>query len=210
LPGVDEVVVKKVSAIVLEKNKKAIHLEAKKTFVDEMGKERRAGEQWMLTYDDCETFIPGVSVDVKFLPQAIVLRNNQYCSVEDYVDSDGKQQLGSKKIVKGPGCFFLKPGEKLSDSQLQSSIILKPEEALVVRAKETYNEVGGTQRNAGDRWFIYGPKEYFVPIEVSVLERRRAFIRIDSLRLYLFYSKFSFILFSFLILLICLYLPRLR
>ena len=86
MPGVDEIVVKKISAVTLEKDKKAVHLEAKKTFIDQFKKERKAGEQWMLTNEDCQTYIPDVFEEVKYFPSAIVLKANNYCVVEDYVD----------------------------------------------------------------------------------------------------------------------------
>ncbi len=40
---VEEIVVSTVSAHILEKDKVALHLRAKRTFVDEFGKERLAG-----------------------------------------------------------------------------------------------------------------------------------------------------------------------
>jgi major vault protein len=49
---VDEVVVSSVNGYILEKNKTALMLRAKRTFTDEFGKERKAGEEWLVTYED--------------------------------------------------------------------------------------------------------------------------------------------------------------
>lgn len=52
LPAVDEMVVTTVTGHILEKKKTALHLRAKKTFVDEFGKERKAGDEWLVTFED--------------------------------------------------------------------------------------------------------------------------------------------------------------
>jgi major vault protein len=45
-------VIKLVTARILEKDRTAIHLRATKTFVDTFGKERKAGDEWLVTYED--------------------------------------------------------------------------------------------------------------------------------------------------------------
>ncbi len=41
-----------VRGYVLKKNKQALHLRAKRTFVDVGGNERKAGEEWLVTHQD--------------------------------------------------------------------------------------------------------------------------------------------------------------
>jgi len=57
LPGVSEEVVKLQNAFVLTENK-ALHLKAARTFTDAYGKERKTGEEWLVTSKDSETHIP--------------------------------------------------------------------------------------------------------------------------------------------------------
>lgn len=109
-------------------------------------------------------------------------------------------------MVKGEACFFLKPGEKLRDNAVFNSYVLAPEEALIVAAREEFED-GKRKRRPGDRWFVYGPAEYFPPPQVRVIEGRRALLRIDALGLYMFYSKFSVVLF-FLVILLAYYVQR--
>lgn len=52
LLDVEESVEKIVTARILERNKTALHLRATNTFVDCYGKERKAGEEWLVTYED--------------------------------------------------------------------------------------------------------------------------------------------------------------
>ena len=56
---------------------------------------------------------------------------------------------------------------------------------------------------------MYGPGEYFPPIEVQVMERRRALVAIEGMGIYLFYSKVSLVLFLILAFFVSLLLPYL-
>jgi hypothetical protein len=85
------------------------------------------------------------------------------------------------------------------------------EQALMVRAKQGFEETIGKRKRVhkpGDRWLVYGPGDYFPPIEVQVLEMREAFLQIESLNIYMFYSKFSFLLFIVIVLLLSIIVPR--
>jgi len=42
------------------------------------------------------------------------------------------------------------------------------------------------KRRPGDKWTIYGPGDYWPPIEVGSVTYGSAFISIDAIRLYLF------------------------
>jgi hypothetical protein len=86
---------------------------------------------------------------------------------------------------------------------VQRSYLLSPEEALLVKAKEGFDERIGIKsraRKPGDRWFVYGPGEYFPPVQVQVMGRRSALLQIEPLGIYLFYSVFSLVLFIILLL----------
>jgi len=87
-----------------------------------------------------------------------------------------KQQLGTRVLIKGPDSFFLQPGERL-EAGIQDVQVLDTEEALLLRAREGFTEKTGDQStvvNPGDRWMIYGPRDYVPPVEVEIVEKRRA------------------------------------
>ncbi|XP_060111431.1 major vault protein [Heteronotia binoei] len=176
LPGVFEEVVDIVDAVVLTE-KKALHLRATKTFKDSRGVARKTGEEWLVTMADTEAHIPDVYEEVLGIVDITTLNSCQYCVVCDPVDSNGKPQLGQKKVIKGEMSLFLQPGEWL-EKGIQDTYILSEDEGLLLRALRPFedeNEDGEeVTRKPGDRWLIQGPLEYVPPAEVEVLERRHA------------------------------------
>jgi len=171
LPRVDEEIVQTVRAHVLTE-KKALHLRATKTYRDVFGQERKAGSEWLVTLGDAETHIPDVYEEVVGEVQITTLNNRQYVVIVDPIGADGKPALGTKVLIKGPRSFFLRPGERL-ESGIQSVQVLGAEEALLLRAREFLKD-GEVSRQPGDRWMIYGPTDYVPPVEVEIVEKRRA------------------------------------
>jgi len=176
LPGVDEEVVDTLSAYVLTE-KKALHLRSTRTFTDVFGKERKAGEEWLVTFDHAETHIVDVYEQLVGEVKITTLNNRQYCVVLDPWKG-GKQQLGKKDLRTGELSFFLQPGEKLepypNPSGIQSVYVLGEEEALLLRAKEDFvDKKGGVKRSAGERWMLNGPLDFVPQVEVEVVETRR-------------------------------------
>lgn len=86
-------------------DKKALHLRALKTFTDDFGKERRNGEEWLVTHEDTETHILNVYEQLVALVNVVTLNSRQYCVVLDPVE-DGKPQFGKKVgvLISRP-CF---------------------------------------------------------------------------------------------------------
>jgi major vault protein len=176
LPGVDEEIVETVAARVLT-DKKAFQIRANKTFEDVFGKKRKAGEEWLIMLTDAETYIPDVYEEVVGEVRVTTVTNRQYCVVLDPIGKDGKPQLGCKELRKGLCSFFLQPGERLEQG-IQNVHILGAQEALLLRARESYAE-GKEKRSPGERWMIHGPCDYIPPVEVEIVEKRQ-FIPLDE------------------------------
>ncbi|XP_035253423.1 major vault protein [Anguilla anguilla] len=189
LPGVYEEVVDIVNAFILT-DKKALHMRALRPFRDQGGRDRRTGEEWLVTLDDREVHIPSVSEEVVGVVDVTVLNPRQYCVILDPVGPNGKPQLGQKRVVKGEKSFFLQPGETLEQG-IQDVYVLSEEEGLVLRAIEAFLDNDGPEeeeegegeggsgggrvpRRPGDRWMLRGPIEYVPPATVEVLLRREA------------------------------------
>jgi major vault protein len=162
-----------VKAIVLTE-RKALHLRATKTFVDIYKKQRKAGEEWLVTLQDSSTHIPDVYEEVVGEVKITTLSNRQYCIVLDPVGKNGVNQLGKKELLLGEISFFLRPGEKL-DKGIQNIHVLSEEEALLLSAQQEFEDptYKGGKRKAGDKWMIFGPADYVPPIEVEILEKRK-------------------------------------
>uniref|UniRef100_A0A8C1P9H3 Major vault protein n=1 Tax=Cyprinus carpio TaxID=7962 RepID=A0A8C1P9H3_CYPCA len=174
LPGAHEEVVDIVNAFILT-DKNALHVRALRLFRDAGGRERRTGEEWLVTAADREAHIPSVAEEVVGVVDVTTLNSRQYCVVLDPVGADGKPQLGQKRVVKGERSFFLRPGERLENG-IQDVYVLSEEEGLVLRAVEAFIDTEGRVycRRPGDRWMLRGPVEYVPPATVEVLLRRNA------------------------------------
>ena len=94
-PDAYEDIIAFVDAYVLTE-KKALHLRANCTFVDDFNKKRLNGEEWLITFTDTDTYIPNVYEDVINEIMVTILNSRQYTVILDPVDSDGKTQLGKK------------------------------------------------------------------------------------------------------------------
>ena len=199
LPAVDEQVGKLVDAYILTEEK-ALQLKATRTFTDIFGRQRRAGDQWLVTVADAETHIPDVYEEVVGEISVTTLNDGEWCIVVNPIDANGKPQLGLKEIRQGRRSFFLHPGEYLEavtidaiddlDEKLRmalegqnepmvirKSYMLQEQQALLLKARENFQEIidgENITREAGELWMIYGPREYIPRLEVEVLEKRRA------------------------------------
>ncbi|XP_041633609.1 major vault protein [Cheilinus undulatus] len=198
LPGAHEEVIDIVNAFILT-DKKALHVRALRPFKDAGGRDRRTGEEWLVTMADREAHIPSVAEEVVGVVNVTTLSSRQYCVVLDPVGTDGKPQLGQKRVVKGERSFFLQPGEHLENG-IQDVYVLSEEEGLVLRAVEAFNDTeqrdeddddgdeeeerqqerakrsrrSGVLRRPGDRWMLRGPIEYVPPAAVEVVLKRQA------------------------------------
>lgn len=170
LPEVDETVVEIVRAAILTE-RKALHLKANRTFVDCFGTERKAGTEWLVTNKMTAAYIPDVHEELVGVVDIRVLNSRQFCVVLDPLGADGRNRFGQKDLRRGPCTFFLQPGERL-ESGIENVYVLDSDEALLLRAKESF-EVAGELHKPGDRWMIFGPREYVPPVEVQVVEPRK-------------------------------------
>jgi len=185
LPEVKEEVVQVIEGITLTYSR-AVHVKALRTYTDERMKlNRKAGTQWIVTRDTCEVYIPEVCeeiIDNNVNIQIISAR--KYCVILDPVDDEGKSLLGTRKVVKGPATFFLKPGERI---QLISDVqILGSDEYIKLISNESYVDDNRKKRKPGDKWIVYGPGDFYSPNDVTILEKKKAFLIIEPLGLYFF------------------------
>jgi major vault protein len=135
LPDINEKIVEKVSGIILT-DKKAIYVEALTNFTDSRGNDRRAGDVWIVTKDDCEVYISDVGSKITNNNVEITtLNNRQYCIIQNPLEN-GKPQYGKRKLIKEEGSFFLNPFEVLEGKM--ECYVLTAEKALSVRANTTF------------------------------------------------------------------------
>uniref|UniRef100_A0A4W4E4Y9 Major vault protein n=1 Tax=Electrophorus electricus TaxID=8005 RepID=A0A4W4E4Y9_ELEEL len=180
LPGAIEEVIDIVNAFILN-DKSALHVRALRPFRDEGGRERRTGEEWLVTVADREAHVPSVAEEVIGVVDVTTLSSRQYCVILDPVGPDGKPQLGQKRVVKVLSLLFLMAGEHLEQG-IQDVYVLSEDEGLVLRAQEEEEreeeevraKKARVQRRPGDRWMLRGPIEYVPPVTVEVLLQRNS------------------------------------
>lgn len=184
LPQIDEVLVETLQAHTLTVHK-ALHLLALQTFTDVYKIKRRAGEEWLVTTDTAETHVQDVHEAIVGTVDAITLTNRQYCVIVDPV-INGVQKRGTRELRKGETSFFLEPGEMLENGKINDIYVLGEDEAVLLQAIEPFVESqddkdkadastpSSIKREAGERWMVHGPREYIPPIQVEVLEIRKA------------------------------------
>lgn len=168
LPGVDEEVIEVVNAYTLTE-KKALHLRANRTFTDALGVTRKAGEEWIVTREQAETYIPDVHESVVGEVNITTLSNRQYCVVLDPVEGN-KNQFGKKELRKGPLQFFLRPYERL-ERGIQNVHVLSDQEALLLTAVDKVVD-GENSYKPGERWMIYGPCDFVPSTSLEIVEKR--------------------------------------
>lgn len=161
-----------VEAIVLS-DTVGLHLSAISSFTDVYGVKRNAGEEWIITNEVTSTHIPDVYENYMAKLTKCILNRWQYCIVMDPVGEDGKNMFGQKQLIRGETSFFLKPGEYLKDGRIFSNEILSDDQALLLLAKEQYEDEYGMHQ-PGERWMVYGPRSYVPDIQVEILEVRSA------------------------------------
>ncbi|CAF5149444.1 unnamed protein product, partial [Rotaria sp. Silwood1] len=108
LPLAYETVVSIENACVVT-DKKALHLRALKTFIDDFGQTRNNGDEWLVTKEQTETHILNVYEQLVTIVDITTFNSRQYCVILNPVSSDGKNQWGKKKLVVGDKSFFLQP-----------------------------------------------------------------------------------------------------
>ena len=192
LPILDESVVGKVSATILTP-KVALLVAAKVTFTDQFGKRRKIGEQWLVTNEQTESYIPGVEELLIRTVPITALSARQYCVIKNPVDhASGKNQFGLKEIRRGPQTFFLQPDELFLSGPTDVTV-LQEDQAIELMAMEQFDdEVNGKTitRHPGQVWRLVGPKEYWLPLQAQLRADLKPVVHIPSLHIMIFdYSQ---------------------
>ncbi|KAJ3601680.1 hypothetical protein NHX12_032647 [Muraenolepis orangiensis] len=143
LPGAHEEVVDIVHAFILT-DKRALHVRALRHFKDAGGRERRTGEEWLVTLEEHGKPQLGHKRVVKG-ERSFFLRPGE--SLED-----GIQDVYILSEEEG---LVLRAVETFHDSDQ------RPKRSKMVR-------------RPGDRWMLRGPIEYVPPVTVEVMVRRQA------------------------------------
>lgn len=184
LPGPYEKVETVQDAMIVTE-KIAFHLRASRDHDDIFGNERKQGDEWLITSDLCSTYQLDVYEEVLGKRNLIILTNREYTVLENPIGENGKADLGTKKIIKGPKRFFLQPPYERQIGEISSVIVLQYNQAIYLKAKESFFD-GALNRNRrpGDLWLHRGPGEYWPVLEADIIARKTALVEISSYCIY--------------------------
>ncbi|KAF4316105.1 hypothetical protein G195_009895 [Phytophthora kernoviae 00238/432] len=161
-----------------------------------------AGDEWLFVGP--ATYYPRVEEEIVAVVQAIVIKKNQaikFRAEKKCTDSQGvEHDAGEEWLLRTPGAY-LPQIDEVHVETLQAHILTE-QTALNLRALRTFKDIyavepfkelpeggepegedggdvpikksAGVKREAGERWMVHGPREYIPPIQVKVLETRRA------------------------------------
>lgn len=176
IPGVDEIYQTTITGRVLTAQQ-AVQVKALKTFVDQFGEGHKCGDEWLVTSEKCEVYIPGVYEQIVNVVPLCSVTKTQYAVISNPVQENGKLGYGLKKLIRGEANFFMRPGEILQG--IYETTILGEDQRMWVSANVDFAEqVEGrpVQRKAGSSWWLYGPCEYVPPLEVTLRHSYKAFM----------------------------------
>merc|ERR1711879_352254 len=107
VPGPYEKVEVVQNALILSE-KIAYRLRASQDHIDIFETERKQGDEWLVTNENCSTYQLDVYEEIVSTENVIVLTNREFAVIENPM-KDGKPDLGAQKIVRGPCRMFLTP-----------------------------------------------------------------------------------------------------
>ena len=142
--------------------------------VDIYGKERRAGDEWLIGISNAESHILDVNEELVKTVNITSLSNRQYCYILNPL-VEGVRKFGERLLVKGEKKFFVQPGEILENNKIYDVQVLGEEEALLLKAIKSFTDDTGKEVIAGTVWIHPGPCDFIPRLEVTVLETRRSF-----------------------------------
>jgi major vault protein len=171
IPNINELFVNKEEAYTLT-DKTAILLSASADFTDIYGIKRVAGSEWLITMENADQHICDVKENFIEKRDIIVLSSRQYCVILNPYEK-GVCQYGERKLIKGERSFFLQPREKIEENTIYEIKVLEENDALLLQANEPYKD-GEILRQPGDKWLIKGPCEFIKPLQLQILEERKA------------------------------------
>lgn len=173
---------------------KGLHIRVNRRYLDfrdfAKGRERRAGEVFLVTGVECYFFIPHPYDAIIKRVERIVVSSKQFCVVRETNSKslayrllpDGssavpedeippEEELGVSIVLTNTS-FFLQPWQALVVPP-RDRFLLNDNEALLIRATEKHSDEDENnlmvQRQRGDQWLVCGPRSYIPNSFVTII-----------------------------------------
>lgn len=101
----------------------------------------------------------------------------------DFVDGENKRVAGDEWLWPGPGTY--KPRIEVQVAEVIRATIIKPNEALQLRARKSCVDQDGNLRAAGEEWLVRRAGAYLPSVDEEVLNTIKAHVLTDKKALHL-------------------------
>lgn len=130
-----------------------LYLRCNRNFKDENGVSRLVGEMWMVTGP--QLYIPNAHVDMVKEVKANIIKpchGLRLKAKQTFTKNKEERKAGEEWIVRTPGAYIPDVYEEVVS--LLSPNIIGDQEALYIRAVQSYKDCYGVTHKAGDEWLI--------------------------------------------------------
>jgi len=124
---------------------------------------------------------PGESLKQAVTPLKVIEPNCalRLRAVLDFVDDQDQQiRAGDEFLFQGPGTYF--PRKEVSVEEQIKAVILKPNEAVRLRAKKEMTDRDGIERETGEEWLNRTVGSYLPLAYEEVVSTVKAYVLTDK------------------------------
>jgi len=108
-------------------------------------------------------------------------------AIRDFVDGEAKRVAGDEWLWEGPGTY--KPRIEVQVVEIIRATIIKPNEALQLRARKSCADRDSRPRAAGEEWLVRKTGAYLPGVDEEVINTVKAHVLTDKKSLHLRASK---------------------
>jgi len=141
---------------------------------------RHGDEEIRFDSPDPFPLYPGESLYGKVSPLQVVAPNTaiRLRAIRDFKEDNGDKNAGDEWLYQGPGTYI--PRVEVQVVEIVRATIIKPNQALRLRARKDCKDAEGKQRKAGEEWLVRKVGAYLPDVHEEVLETISAYVLTDK------------------------------
>lgn len=157
-----------------------------KPIVDQYGQSKVShGDQEIRFTQDPFPLYPGEKLASKVTPLLVLPPNRalHLRAIRDFTNRDGKElRAGEEWLFEGPGTYI--PSVEVEQLETLAATILKPNEALKLKARRAFTDRQGKERKAGELWLVMAEGAYLPAVEEEIVDVVQAFVLTEKTALH--------------------------
>ena len=146
----------------------------------------RHGDEELRLHQEPFPLYPGEKLTGKVVALEVVAPDTalRLRSIRDFTDENGKSfTAGDEWLFKGPGTYL--PRVEVQIVEKLHATIIRPNQALLVKARNNTVDYEGNTRKVGEEWLVRRVGAYLPNVEEEVLETKDAYVLTDRTALHL-------------------------